>query len=257
MTNARPLRIQSTSAASDGAYVAIHDVADILTPHNFRLIGGAAVFLHQMRLGLGHLPARATADADFGVPPIVLQDGTVAHAISQLGYDKVAGNRWTRRVDDHRSASCDLLVPSYTSHARPTVRVGDTITTEVPGLAIALKREATVVDVEAELTSGETIGFAAQIPDTPSMLALKLHAISVRDEPRDAIDLYTCLESVVAANATNVFAGDSDFTDERPLLAATLHGDDATAARIILDRFPTGDHPRIRTRLRGLVAALT
>lgn len=43
---------------------------------DYRLIGGVAVMLHVERLGLD-LPLRATADADFGVPPRALLNEVV------------------------------------------------------------------------------------------------------------------------------------------------------------------------------------
>lgn len=64
----RELRVVSTSRASDGSFTAISEIGALLVDSPYRLIGGVAVVLHQLRLGLEH-PIRATADADFGVPP--------------------------------------------------------------------------------------------------------------------------------------------------------------------------------------------
>jgi hypothetical protein len=102
----------------DGGFIAIADVADAMVDvgatENYRLIGGVAVLLHVQRLGLD-LPLRATGDADFGVPPHLLQQATLVPAIEARGYEKVAGNRWERRADGRRVATVDLLIPSYTS----------------------------------------------------------------------------------------------------------------------------------------------
>lgn len=73
--------------------------------------------LHIERLGLD-LPLRATADADFGVPPHVLRRPELVEAIETLGYQKVFGNRWERRIDQRRVAAVDLLV-SDLSHEGP------------------------------------------------------------------------------------------------------------------------------------------
>lgn len=107
-------------------------------------------------LGLD-LPLRATGDADFGVPPHVRRRPDLVDAIEALGYHKAAGNRWERRIDDRRVAAVDLLVPTYRTRARDTVTVGSVVTTEVPGLAEALRRPAINVDIELQLTDGATL----------------------------------------------------------------------------------------------------
>lgn len=45
-------------------------------------------------------------------------------------------------------AALDLLVPSNRTRARNTVNVGDVVTTEVPGLAEALRRPGIHVAVD-------------------------------------------------------------------------------------------------------------
>lgn len=135
--------LASLSAAMDGGFTAIGDVTAAMdscgAKDEYRLIGGAAVMLHIERLELD-LPLRATSDADFGVPPKVLRRTDLVAAIEALGYRKVAGNRWERTMDDRRVAAVDLLIPSYRSRVRHTVAVGSVLTTEVPGLAEALRR---------------------------------------------------------------------------------------------------------------------
>lgn len=146
---AGPVILASLSAAMDGGFTAIADVAAAMatseTTDQHRLIGGVAVMLHIQRLGLD-LPLRATGDADFGVPPHVLRRPDLVDAIEALGYRKVKGNRWERRIDDRRVAAVDLLIPTYRSRARDSVTVGSVVTTEVPGLAEALRRPAVPVD---------------------------------------------------------------------------------------------------------------
>jgi hypothetical protein len=139
----------------DGGLTAVADVSRAMTTagaaESYRLIGGVSVVLHVLRLGLD-LPLRATGDADFGVPPLVLQQANLVNAIEALGYQKTAGNRWERPIDTRRVAAVDLLVPTYRTRARHTVRVGDVITTEVPGLAEALRRPGVALDIEMRLT---------------------------------------------------------------------------------------------------------
>ena len=111
----------SLSAAMDGGFTAIADVSQAMSAagaqDDYRLIGGVTVMLHIERLGLD-VSLRATADADFGVPPHVLRRPDLVEAIERLGYRKVFGNRWERRLDDRRVAAVDLLVPAYRSRHR-------------------------------------------------------------------------------------------------------------------------------------------
>lgn len=135
----RRVVLASFSAAMDGSFVAIADVSGAMeagAADDYRLIGGVAVMLHVQRLRLD-LPLRATGDADFGVPPHALRDPRLVSSIEALGDLKRGGNRWEKQLDDRRVAAVDLLVPAYRSRARDTVRIGDVVTTEVPGLAIA------------------------------------------------------------------------------------------------------------------------
>jgi len=89
---AGPVILASLSAAMDGGFTAIADVAAAMatseTTDQHRLIGGVAVMLHIQRLGLD-LPLRATGDADFGVPPHVLRRPDLVDANEALGYRKV------------------------------------------------------------------------------------------------------------------------------------------------------------------------
>lgn len=48
-------------------------------------------------------------------------------------------------MDARRVAAVDLLVPAYTSRARQTLKIGDVVTTEVPGLADAMRRPGVAV----------------------------------------------------------------------------------------------------------------
>lgn len=200
----RELRVVSTSRASDGSFTAISEIGALLVDIPYRLIGGVAVVLHQLRLGLEH-PIRATADADFGVPPYALHDDSLIEAVASLGYRKVAGNRWSRSIDQTREATVDLLVPSYRTRLRSSVQHGGTNTTEVGGLAVALKRPAVCVIGRVVLADGTELPLELSIPDLTSMLGLKLHARSARAEDPDAIDLWTCLELIVAADEFDDF----------------------------------------------------
>ena len=163
----------SLSAAMDGGFTAVADVSQALgevdASDQYRLIGGVTVMLHVQRLRID-LPLRATGDADFGVPLHVLKAPNLVAAIEARGYTKVMGNRWERQIDDRRVAAVDLLVPAYRSRARHTVRVGDVVTTEVPGLAEALRRPAVVVHTQFRLTDGSSLDASVALPDAVATL---------------------------------------------------------------------------------------
>lgn len=120
------LVLASLSGAMDGGLTAIAEVAEIPTKADMlersRLIGGVTVLLHQQRLAVD-LPLRATGDADFGLPPYLLRRPELIAAIEARGYEKVAGNRWERHIDAARTATVDLLIPTYRTRARDTVQV--------------------------------------------------------------------------------------------------------------------------------------
>jgi hypothetical protein len=207
-------------------------------------------------LALDH-PIRATADADFGVPPYALQDDSLIDAVASLGYRRIAGNRWARSIDATREATVDLLVPSYRTRLRSSVQFGSTNTTEVGGLAIALKRPATRFVGTVTLTDGMELRLDLLIPDIASMLGLKLHGRRARDEDRDAWDLWTCMELVVAAGELGELGDFSspDFDDIRDQLAREF-GDDGPSTQVVAANARDSEVQRRRTRIRGLVRAI-
>jgi hypothetical protein len=251
--------LPSLSAAMDGGFVAIADVSEAMREagagDDHRLIGGVTVMLHVQRLGLD-LPLRATGDADFGVPPFVLRDTGLVAAIERRDYRKVAGNRWERPIDDRRVATVDLLVPAHTSRARHTVTIGDVVTTEVPGLALALRRPPVVIDAEFRLTDGVTVTTRVALPDAIGTLALKAGVRTVRSEVRDAQDLWRCLE---IAAADGVVPGDFESEAALEALREVLHrevGPDGHALSAIIADMSDDAAVRLRTRLRGLLAEI-
>ncbi len=240
----------------DGAFIAIADVsgamANIGATDNYRLIGGVAVLLHIQRLGLD-LPLRATGDADFGVPPHLLTETALVPAIEALGYHKVAGNRWERRIDDRRVAVVDLLIPAYTSRPRHTKRVGTIVTTEVPGLAVAFQRPAITIDVELRLTTGQERATTITLPDALATLSLKAFARTVRDEERDAQDLWRCLEIANADGVTSALVSNEGGADLRDLLHREL-GPGGASLTAVTRGLQDDAAARLRTRTRALLA---
>lgn len=251
-----PVVLASLSAAMDGGFTAIADVAAAMaasgTTDHHRLIGGVAVMLHIERLRLD-LPLRATGDADFGVPPHVLRRAELIDSIEALGYRKVAGNRWERPIDDRRLAAVDLLVPTYRSRARDTVTVGSVVTTEVPGLAEALRRPAVQVDAELRLTDGATLSTAVALPDAVGMLVLKTLVRTVRTEDRDVEDLWRCLE-VAAAERVEPATFDSSESLRRVRVALWRElGPDGSALATLTAGLQADPAARLRTRVRALL----
>jgi predicted nucleotidyltransferase len=247
------LHIVSTSAASDGSFMAISEIGAVLKGEQHRLIGGVAILLHQHRLGIDH-PIRATADADFGIPPYALKDDSLVDAVAACGYRRVRGNRWTRPIDSIREATVDLLVPGYQTRQRASVQHGSTNTTEVGGLAEALRRPSVEAIGQVTLTDGVVLDLDLLIPDVASMLGLKLHARRVRDEDRDAVDLWTCMELLAAAGEISEF-GSRDFDEVRRQLPVEF-ADAGRSMSTITGGVTEEEAASRRTRIRGLVRAI-
>lgn len=256
----QPVTLGSLSAAMDGGFVAIADISDAMNTigasNDYRLIGGVAVLLHVQRLGLD-LPLRATGDADFGIPPHLLRDHELVGAIEALGYIKIAGNRWERPIDHRRVAAVDLLIPAYTSRARHTRQVGDIVTTEVPGLAAALRRPPLALPTRFRLTDGDIQDATIALPDPLGMLTLKALARTVRHEDRDAQDLWQCLEVAAAEGITpDVVDSEPEAVELRALLHREL-GPDGTSLDAITGELQADAAARLRTRIRSLLANVT
>ncbi len=203
------LVMMSPSAADDGGFVAMADVtraarlADMGA--DYRLVGGIAVMLHILRLGID-VPLRRTGDADFGVRPHVLKSGRLIEELEAVGYKKTSGCTWERALDERRTASTDLLIPAYTSRPRVNKEIdsnGTTVvTTEVPGLAEALRRTPVRLPVRFILSDQRAIETEVLLPDAVGMLLLKAGARKVRNEERDSTDLWRCLEVAAAEGVT-------------------------------------------------------
>jgi hypothetical protein len=257
--NVRPVTLASLSGAMDGGFVGVADVANVMhqvgVMSDHRLIGGIAVMLHIQRLGL-ELPLRVTGDADFGVPPHVLHDPSLVEEIEKLGYRRTMGNRWERPIDDRRTATVDLLVPTYTSRARDTVQVGGIVTTEVPGLATALRRPPVELKTELRLTDGSNRKTTIALPDAISTLTLKAHARTVRSETRDAEDLWRVLEVCLRERVVP-----SDFDEDESLrrVPAILRRElapDGPALAVLTNGLQPDATARMRTRIRALLAEI-
>lgn len=253
--NSQSVTLVSLSAGMDGGFTAIHDVSRAIgaagAADDYRLIGGVAVMLHVQRLNMD-LPLRATGDADFGVPPHVLRRPDLVDAIETLGYRKVLGNRWERQLDSRRVAAVDLLVPAYRTRARDTVKVGNVVTTEVPGLAEALKRPGVTVDAELRLTDGSSLRASVVLPDPVGTVALKTLVRTVRAEDRDVEDLWRCLEIATAEGVVPADFDDSGLRSVRAELWRQV-GPGGVGLATLTASLQPDTAARLRTRLRALL----
>jgi len=202
--------LKATSVADDLGYVAMADLADVLGASTYRIIGGHMVTALVARWQLGADLYRETGDTDLGVPPVVVREEGVIGRLTARGYEQVEGNRFARPVDDvpvtvrggegPRRAVVDVLVPSYRTRARSNHRVSDDlVTTEVPGLALALQRQPIVLKMALHRLNGEQLDIDVAFPDEVAALTLKAFASQVRDKPTDIVDLWRCLEVSYAA----------------------------------------------------------
>jgi len=175
--------LKATSVADDLGYVALSDLADVLGPSTYRIIGGhmvtALVARRQLRANL----YRETGDTDLGVPPVVIREEGLIGRLIERGYKQVAGNRFARPIDDipvtvrgiegHPSAVVDVLIPSYRTRARNNHRVSDNlVTTEVPGLALALKRKPVLLHMRLHRLNGKQVDVDVAFPDEVAALSL-------------------------------------------------------------------------------------
>jgi len=151
-------------------------------------------------------------------------------------------------------AAVDLLVPTYRTRARDTVRVGELVTTEVPGLAEALRRPGITIDAELRLTDGAPRDASIVLPDAIGTLALKTLVRSVRNERRDIEDLWRCLEIAAADHVTpSMFDDDRPLGDVRAALWREL-GPGGSALPQLTAELQDDAAARMRTRVRALLA---
>ena len=233
MATGLPLNRLSLAAASvsdDLGFVAMADLSaalDELTDTESRIIGGHMVTLHVQRWGLGRDLYRETQDTDLGIPPIVAKDGRFIELLKQRGYKRTAGNTYERAIDDvpvsinpeqERSASIDLLVPAYTSKARDSVKISDELTTtEVLGLAEALRRPGVEVSLELLRLNEQVLTARLTLPDEASAVVLKALVWERRGAAKDAVDLWRTLEVAFAASVSP-----NEFSEEAGVTSAEI-----------------------------------
>lgn len=213
------ITLGAASVADDLAHVAIGDLARAVRTAavpDHRIIGAHMVTAHVARWGLGADLHRETADADIGMKPVAITGTEIVDALRDLGYAKVEGNRFARPIHDvgagvesaRQEATIDILVPGYRGRLRQNHRVGDIVTTEVPGLAEAWKRPSIRVEVELGRLNAPPEKAGITIPDEVGALILKAEATQVRDKPTDVVDLWRLLEVASVAGVRAEDLGD-------------------------------------------------
>jgi hypothetical protein len=262
------LTLPAGSVADDLSFVALADLSQVLGEGaaDCRVIGGHMVTTLAARWRLGAELHRETGDADLGLPPVVARDRHLPDRLKALGYQQVAGNRFSRTVpgipvnvtaphENSHQAIIDVLIPTYTSRARENVRVSDDlITTEVLGLAAALSRQPVTMVFELRRLNGDTLLATLPFPDEVSALVLKSLATRMRNKDTDVADIWRCLEIAFAAGVVP-----SDFNGavrtEAAAIARSLfaHRQGAGMATLVDDQHLSRQAADQRfTRLRAL-----
>lgn len=157
----------------------------------------------------------------------------------------------------HRQAVIDLLIPAYTSRPRENQRVGRVlVTTEVPGLATALRRPALPLRLQLTHLNGQTFDVGVMFPDQVAALVLKSLATRVRDRATDVVDVWRCLEIAYAAGVDREHLDDDETIQAAKLireLFATKDGRGMTALRTEQALSGVATDQRF-TRLQALMA---
>ncbi|MGE3835133.1 MAG: hypothetical protein AB7H43_10140 [Acidimicrobiia bacterium] len=242
------LVLGAASVADDLGYVALADLGRALSPDvgtNYRVIGGHMVTALVARWQLGADLYRETGDTDLGVPPVIVRDHLVIERLLDLGYERVAGNRFAKTLgdvpvripgeaDSPPQAVIDVLVPAYTSRARNDRRVSDDlVTTEVLGLPTALNRPPALLALEMHRLNGERLEVEIAFPDEVAALVLKAFATRVRNKDTDVVDVWRCLEVAFAAGVNSHEFAEGDRAEAAAHVRALFERRDGAGMRAL------------------------
>lgn len=265
------LVLGAASVADDLGYVALADLGRALGPDvgtNYRVIGGHMVTALVARWQLGAELYRETGDTDLGVPPVIVRDHHVVERLMDLGYDRIAGNRFAKTLgdvpvripgeaDSPPQAVIDVLVPAYTSRARNDRRVSDDlVTTEVLGLPTALNRPPVLLALEMHRLNGERLEVEIAFPDEVAALVLKAFATRVRNKDTDVVDVWRCLEVAFAADVDSHEFAEGDRAEAAMHVRALFERRDGAGMRALeAEQQLAGAAADERfTRVRALIA---
>jgi hypothetical protein len=195
MTKPLTARLSSASRAADAGYLALVDVAQIASDMEaeYRIVGGHMVTLLAAVHGVSDQVAlRETLDVDVGVLPRVAADPRLVDALAERGYVAQGGaNRFVRRHGhDGLELVVDVLAPADAGVMRSNRRHGALVLDEIPGLALALGRPPTTVELRVTLLGGTAVTAVVKVPDLVSALCIKAAAYRGRFADKDAVDLW-------------------------------------------------------------------
>lgn len=145
------------------------------------------------------------------------------------------------------------MIPTYRTRARDTVEIGDIVTTEVPGLAEALRRPEVEIEAELHLTDGAILSSTVVLPDAIGTIAMKTLVRVVRSDARDVEDLWRCLE-ITAADG--VEPGDFDDSSLQRVRTELWHqlGPRGAGLPALTESMQADAAAKLRTRIRALLA---
>lgn len=268
------LTLSAVSAADDMGFVALHDLSRVMStkPQNsYRVIGGHMMTALAARWNLGADLYRETGDADVGVPPVAIRDQNLVEDLLALGYKKVSGSRFERRLPDLQlrltgndavvpSSVIDILLPAYTSRPHENKRVGDSIVaTEAPGLANALIRAPVAMNLHLWRLDGSKLEGNLLFPDEVAALAMKALVTRVRSRDTDVVDLWRCLEICQAAGITpEEFITNDDQIRAATIIRSLFVERDGPGMRDLTayQRLSSTDADQRHTRIRALMASV-
>ena len=252
------LNLLCASTAEHLGFTALADVAAATVNLDSRIIGGHMVALHVLRWGLDL--TRATQDVDLGVTPLVVQTSELTDELERLGYSRTGGNRFQKLVTSQPGALSDyyavvdVLIPAYQSRARHNRRFGDhLVTTEVPGLAAAFRRQPVILSLEVTFLDGSRRSFPVRLPDETASLTLKIMARTVRREDRDAVDVWRALEVCGAAGIYDIDFGPDEKPVRQVLGTQFARGGDAIAEIGRAQNLSDFETTRLETRIQALI----
>jgi len=266
------ITLAAGSVADDLSYVALADIAQVVDTQTteYRIIGGLMVTALACRWDLGASLYRETLDADLGVPPIVARDLDIPAKLKAAGYQQTAGDRFEKPVPDvpagiSRSvpstyrAAIDVLVPAYTSRPRQNKKVGpDLVTTEVPGLHLALARAPVELALDLRRLNTNMLTVGLLFADEVSALTLKALATTVRLKPTDIIDIWRCLEICLAAEVDAAAFGRGAAADAAAIIRNLFNGRESLGIQTLAEqqRLSRDSADQRHTRIRALVARM-
>ena len=115
-----------------------------------------------------------------------------------------------------------------------------------------MRRPGIAIEAELRLTNGELRDATIMLPDALAMLILKAQVRTVRDEERDAQDLWRCLEIAAADGVTPAASTPKVLPISVDLLQRELGPGGASLGAVTVG-LQADAAARLRTRIRALL----